>query len=75
MKFKNVRHKGFFITGTDTGVGKTFICSLLMQKYNFDYWKPIQTGKNLEDDTLYLNKDMSIDNQRFHKPCYISVET
>ena len=71
MKFKNVRHKGFFITGTDTGVGKTFICSLLMQKYNFDYWKPIQTGKNLEDDTLYLNKDMSIDNQRFHKPCYI----
>ena len=44
--------KGFFITGTDTGVGKTFFASILMKKFNFDYWKPIQTGKFLENDTI-----------------------
>ena len=70
MKFKNVRHKGFFITGTDTGVGKTFICSLLMQKYNFDYWKPVQTGKFTENDTLYIKENSSVKKNRFHKPIY-----
>ena len=46
--------KGFFITGTDTGVGKTFFSSILMKKFDFDYWKPIQTGKFTENDTLYI---------------------
>ena len=48
--------KGFFITGTDTGVGKTFFASILMKNFNFDYWKPIQTGKFTENDTLYIKK-------------------
>ena len=62
--------KGFFITGTDTGVGKTFFASILMKKYNFDYWKPIQTGKFNENDTLYIKKKLGIENNRFHKPIY-----
>ncbi|TGL59577.1 dethiobiotin synthase [Leptospira sarikeiensis] len=37
-----------FITGTNTDVGKTFFCSLLMAKYaeefGLKYLKPIQTG-------------------------------
>ena len=71
MKCKIMSKKGFFITGTDTGVGKTFFASILMKKYNFDYWKPIQTGKFTENDTLYIKKKLGIKNNRFHKPIYI----
>ena len=62
--------KGFFITGTDTGVGKTFFSSILMKKYNFDYWKPIQTGKFTENDTLYIKQNIGIEKNRFHEPIY-----
>jgi dethiobiotin synthetase len=36
--------KRFFITGTDTGVGKTVVSALLCAALNAIYWKPIQTG-------------------------------
>ena len=62
--------KGFFITGTDTGVGKTFFASILMKKYNFDYWKPIQTGKFIENDTFYIKQNIGIKKNRFHEPIY-----
>ncbi len=34
----------FFVTGTDTGVGKTVVSALLCAALNAFYWKPIQTG-------------------------------
>ena len=34
----------FFITGTDTGIGKTVTSALLCAALNAIYWKPIQTG-------------------------------
>ncbi|CAR23076.1 dethiobiotin synthase [Lachancea thermotolerans CBS 6340] len=37
-----------FVTGTDTDVGKTFVSALLVQKWEANYWKPVQTG--LESD-------------------------
>jgi len=44
---------GFFISGTDTNVGKTIVCSILVKKLDFFYWKPIQCGlsENKETDT------------------------
>lgn len=36
--------KQFFITGTDTGVGKTLISTILVSALNAYYWKPIQSG-------------------------------
>ena len=36
----------FFITGTDTGVGKTVVSAILAKKYNAHYYKPIQCGLN-----------------------------
>lgn len=42
--------RGIFVTGTDTGVGKTVVCAALMLRYpGARYWKPIQTGP--DDDT------------------------
>ncbi|HEX5425344.1 MAG TPA: dethiobiotin synthase [Candidatus Acidoferrales bacterium] len=34
----------FFITGTDTGIGKTVTSALLCAALDAFYWKPIQTG-------------------------------
>jgi dethiobiotin synthase len=33
-----------FVTGTDTGVGKTLLSALLIAALQRKYWKPIQTG-------------------------------
>jgi len=35
---------GFFVTGTDTNVGKTVLAALLVAALDAIYWKPVQTG-------------------------------
>lgn len=46
---------GLFVTGTDTNIGKTVVCASLIHRYRSStpicYWKPIQTGIELENDT------------------------
>jgi dethiobiotin synthetase len=34
----------FFVTGTDTNVGKTLVSAILTMKLKATYWKPIQSG-------------------------------
>jgi dethiobiotin synthetase len=36
--------KRYFVTGTDTDVGKTVVSALLVKKLSAYYWKPIQSG-------------------------------
>ena len=36
--------KKVFVTGTDTGVGKTLVSALLCAALDGIYWKPVQTG-------------------------------
>ncbi|NNE97577.1 MAG: dethiobiotin synthase [Pyrinomonadaceae bacterium] len=47
--------KGIFVTGTDTGIGKTVVSAALMNAIRdrepVCYWKPIQTGIEDDDDT------------------------
>ncbi len=46
----------YFITGTDTNVGKTYISKFICSNFNFDYYKPIQTGaKELKDVDFIMN--------------------
>lgn len=40
----------FFITGTDTGIGKTVVSALLCAALDALYWKPIQTGTRAGTD-------------------------
>ncbi|MBY0429867.1 MAG: dethiobiotin synthase, partial [Rhodospirillales bacterium] len=35
---------GVFVTGTDTGIGKTLVSAWLVRHWRADYWKPVQTG-------------------------------
>src|SRR4030095_13325011 len=52
--------RGLFITGTDTGVGKTTVAAALMHRYRelrtLKYWKPIQTGIEVDDDTRTVDE-------------------
>ena len=52
--------RGLFVTGTDTGVGKTVVAAALMHRYrelqNLKYWKPIQTGTEESDDTATVRQ-------------------
>jgi dethiobiotin synthase len=41
-----------FVTGTDTGVGKTVLSALLCAALGHVYWKPIQTGTREDSDRL-----------------------
>ena len=47
--------RGLFVTGTDTGIGKTVLSAALMLRYpEASYWKPIQTGP--DDDTSEVGR-------------------
>lgn len=46
----------FFVSGTDTGVGKTFVCALMMMNLEASYWKPIQSGKDPYADTQFIQQ-------------------
>ncbi len=46
--------KGYFVTGTDTGVGKTVISAALTLSLKGTYWKPIQAGLEPCTDTEWV---------------------
>ena len=52
--------RGLFVTGTDTGVGKTVVSAALFHRYRtrepLRYWKPIQTGTKQDDDTAEIRR-------------------
>ena len=65
MRFVAVR--GIFVTGTDTGVGKTVVSAALLCRYPRPrYWKPIQTGIETDDDTAEVRRLTAIDS----RPCH-----
>ncbi len=51
---------GVFVTGTDTGVGKTVVSSVLVSALRrsraVGYWKPVQTGIEEDDDTAEVSR-------------------
>lgn len=42
--FQKPQRAGVFVTGTDTGVGKTLTSACLVQAWKALYWKPLQSG-------------------------------
>ena len=47
----NENNSGFFVSGTDTNIGKTVVSACLAYKLNGEYWKPIQCGYNCKGET------------------------
>ena len=61
--------RGVFVTGTDTGVGKTLVAACLVQAWAADYWKPAQTGLVDEPgDTETVARLAEMTPDRLHPP-------
>ncbi|MBC7794995.1 MAG: dethiobiotin synthase [Clostridia bacterium] len=46
----------YFVTGTDTGVGKTVVATMLAHGLGAHYWKPIQTGATESTDSDFARR-------------------
>jgi len=57
---------GVFVTGTDTGVGKTFVAACLVARWQAEYWKPVQTGPAWEHDGPMIVSLAGIPAERIH---------
>ena len=64
--------RGVFVTGTDTGVGKTVACACLARAWGADYWKPVQTGLDQDEgDTAAVAWLAGLAADRIHPPGYV----
>lgn len=65
---------GIFVIGVDTGVGKTIVSAGLMLLLHgtrkLQYWKPVQTGTIIGDDTTEVRNLTSLSNDAFIDPTY-----
>ncbi|RQD63040.1 MAG: dethiobiotin synthase [Desulfonatronovibrio sp. MSAO_Bac4] len=61
----------FFVTGTDTGVGKTFICALLTCGLEAGYWKPVQSGSVDGLDSDFVCRASGMDKDRIIPERYV----
>jgi dethiobiotin synthase len=48
--------QGFFVTGTDTDVGKTVVSAWLVGRLGASYWKPVQAGNHPETDSAIVRR-------------------
>lgn len=60
----------FFITGTDTGIGKTLVSAILMTGLDADYWKPIQSGLEGITDLEWVMEKTGLAEKHFHPETY-----
>lgn len=64
--------QGVFVTGTDTGIGKTLVSAILARAWQADYWKPVQTGVAEEPgDTETVARLAQLPPERLHLPAYV----
>ena len=62
--------KPIFITGIDTGIGKTVISAILTERLKADYWKPVQSGDLDHSDTTTVESLVSNPLSKFHPEAY-----
>lgn len=59
-----------FVTGTDTGIGKTVVSALLLSGLKAKYWKPVQSGLEDITDTEWIREKTGFDNTHFFSEAY-----
>lgn len=62
--------KGIVVAGTGTGIGKTFIASILTEALEADYWKPVQAGNPEFTDTDFVKQHITNQKSFFHPEAY-----
>ena len=63
--------QGFFVTGTDTDVGKTVVSAWLLTHLDADYWKPAQAGTEPETDSMTVRRLAGITVDRILPEAYV----
>jgi dethiobiotin synthase len=66
--------QGFFVTGTDTDVGKTVVSAWLMTHLDADYWKPVQAGTEPETDSVTVRRLAGLSADRILPEAYMLPE-
>lgn len=51
--------KILFVTGIGTGIGKTAVSAILVEKLKADYWKPVQSGDLEDSDSIKVKSLIS----------------
>ncbi|MGK0291441.1 MAG: dethiobiotin synthetase [bacterium] len=62
--------KQFFVTGTDTDIGKTLVSAMLVQGLKAGYWKPIQSGLEETTDTEFIQQITQLPKNHFFPEQY-----
>jgi dethiobiotin synthase len=62
--------KRLFVTGTDTGVGKTLVAAMLVAGLDGYYWKPVQSGTDEGTDTEWIRGKTGLPADRFFPEAY-----
>ena len=62
--------QGYFITGTDTDVGKSVAAAWAMLHLDADYWKPTQSGLVPPTDLDVIKMMTGLPKDRFHPETY-----
>ena len=66
--------RGFFVTGTDTDVGKTVVSAWLLAHLDACYWKPVQAGTVPETDTQTVRRLAEVPEDRILPEAYVLKE-
>ena len=66
--------QGFFVTGTDTDVGKTVVSAWLLSHLDACYWKPVQAGAEPETDSVTVRRLAEVDDDRIVPEAYVLPE-
>ncbi len=59
-----------FVTGIGTGIGKTLVSAILVEKLKADYWKPVQSGDLDNSDTMKVKSLVTNTTSVFHAETY-----
>ena len=62
--------KTYFITGIGTGIGKTIVSSIVTEKLQADYWKPIQSGDLDQSDSMKVESLISNSKTVIHQEAF-----
>ena len=65
---------GFFVTGTDTDVGKTLVSAWLLTHLDAAYWKPVQAGTEPATDSASVQRMAALPVGRILPEAYVLPE-
>jgi dethiobiotin synthase len=67
-------NRGFILSGTDTGIGKTTVAAMLVLALDALYWKPIQSGTQDGTDTQRVRALTLLPDDRFLPERYVLLQ-